>query len=62
MFLPTILFVFIKFIGGISVAFLDNVSKEILIPGAITPPLYSLPITTSNVVAVPKSITITDFL
>ena len=39
-----------------------NASRDILIPGAIDPPKYSLlSLTTSKVVAVPKSTIITDF-
>ena len=38
--------------------FVVNASREILIPGAIIPPLYVFFIITSNVVAVPKSKTI----
>jgi hypothetical protein len=39
-----------------------NASRDILIPGAIDPPKYSLlSLTTSKVVAVPKSKIISDF-
>ena len=52
---PIIFLIFLRLILGIKEALSDKVFKDILIPGAITPPLYVFLIITSKVVAVPKS-------
>ena len=50
--------IFFKLISGINDALEDKVFKDKLIPGEIIPPKYFFLISTSNVVAVPKSIII----
>ena len=55
MFLPKIFLTFFNFSDGISEAFEVSVLRESDTPGAIMPPKYLFLITTSKVVAVPKS-------
>ena len=57
-FFPSILSTFFNFKEGISEALEINVLRERERPGAIIPPKYLFFITTSKVVAVPKSIII----
>ena len=55
MFFPKILSTFFNFIDGINEALETNVFSDKDKPGAMIPPKYLFLITTSNVVAVPKS-------
>ena len=57
-FFPKILLTFFNLIDGINEALETNVFNDNDKPGAIIPPKYLFLITTSNVVAVPKSIII----
>ena len=58
MFFPKTCLISLSFKLGINEAFDIRVFKERETPGAIIPPKYWFFITTSNVVAVPKSIII----
>ncbi len=62
MFLPNTLLISFKFKLGIKEALEIKVFKERFTPGAIIPPRYFFLITTSKVVAVPKSTIIKLFL